>query len=381
MSTLRGITWEHPRGLDCFVAASAVYSEAHPGTTIEWAARSLQAFADAPLETLAREYDLLVIDHPHVPVAARDGLLMTLDGRNHDDDLELLAEQSVGRSHASYASGGHQYGLATDAAAQVSASRPDLIARPPDDWDGVLELAREGRVLWPAKPIDALSSLITIAGAHGASPVDEPGVFLRREKLLEALDLMHRLADAVPADCLAQNPIEVAEALAHSDRHCYAPLLFGYSNYARAGFRGNRLRYHDAPAGPDGIAGSLLGGAGIAVSGATPHEREALDFAFWVASAEAQRGSYFDAGGQPGNAEAWDDDRANGLTLDFFRDTWETLDRAWVRPSTTGWLAFQDLVAPWVTEALARELSDDELGRRLDEAAAELLLVAERAGS
>lgn len=373
MTVLRGITWEHPRGYDCYVRASAEYARLHPETTIEWTARSLQAFADAPLESLARDYDLLVIDHPHVPIAARDGLLLALDGTGHDDALARLEEQSVGRSHASYSFDGRQYGLATDAAAQVSASRPDLIENPPDEWEAVIALAGDDRVLWPAKPIDALSSLITIAGAHGWVPAEAPGTFLPREQLLTVLDLMHRLADAVPPECLTQNPIEVAEALASSGRYCYAPLLFGYSNYARPGFREKRLRYRDVPAGPRGIAGSLLGGAGIAVSRQTRHADEAVDFAFWAASSDAQRGAFFDAGGQPGNAVAWDDDRLDEATGGFFRDTWETLDRAYVRPSTAGWIPFQDRVAPWITAALAREIDDDVLVTRLDRAAAELL--------
>jgi multiple sugar transport system substrate-binding protein len=378
MTTLRGITWEHPRGYDCFVAASGEYARMHPETRIEWEFRSLQAFADAPLDALTRDYDLLVIDHPHIPVAARDGLLAKLDGVGFDAELQLLEEQSVGRSHSSYASGAHQYGLATDAAAQVSVHRPDLLDIPPDDWDGVLDLAHEGRVLWPAKPIDALSSLITVAGAQGWTPADEPGVFLSRERLGIVLSLLHELADAVPPENLSQNPIQVAEALASSDRWCYSPLLFGYNNYAREGFRDHRLRYCDVPAGPAGITGSLLGGAGIAVSARSNNRDEATAFAFWAAGADAQAGPYFDAGGQPGNAAAWDDDRLDELTHGFFRDTRATLDQAFLRPQIPGWIEFQDRAAPWITAALRRDLSDAELGDRLEQTAAELLTDAER---
>jgi len=147
---LRGMTWEHERGLGSMVAAARDYQAHDPAVRIEWTHRSLQAFADAPLEELAREFDLLVIDHPHIPLVAEQGALAPLDGGAHDDELHGLAEESVGRSHASYHYGGRQYGLASDAAAQVAVRRPDLLPAPPADWPDVLELARTGRVLWPA---------------------------------------------------------------------------------------------------------------------------------------------------------------------------------------------------------------------------------------
>lgn len=373
MIALRGLTWEHTRGFDCMVAASDAYAKRAPGVRVDWEFRSLQAFAAAPLSDLVDRFDLLVIDHPHVPRAARDGVLARLDGAGWDGELETLAAQTVGRSHESYAHDGHQWGLASDAAAQVSAHRPDLIAEPPTTWDGVLQLAGEGRVLWPAKPIDAFSSLISIAGAFGGHPAATAGGFLEPTVFHATLEVMHRLADSVPAVNLSQNPIEVSEALAASERACYAPLLFGYSNYARAGYRGHRLAFRDVPAGPAGIAGSLLGGAGIAVSARSRNSAAAIAFAVWIASREAQCGVYFDAGGQPGNAAAWDDDRLNAATADFFHGTRATLEQAYLRPRSPNFPAFQDAMAPLVTAALRREITDEALQAELDRGTAQLL--------
>jgi multiple sugar transport system substrate-binding protein len=369
---LLGITWDHPRGLGCLVASAAVHRE-QTGVDVRWQARSLQAFADAPLERLAQDYDLLVIDHPHVPAAAAGGWLAQLDGVGFDDELAVLERQSVGASHGSYAYGGHQYGLATDAAAQVSAFRPDLISDPPQDWDAVLALAREGRVLWPAKPIDAFSSLVTVAGTLGATLHPEPGIFLSAAEAEAALEILHQLADLVPERNLADNPIQVAEQLAQGKDWAYAPLLFGYTNYSRSGFRRHRLRYCDIPAGPGGARGSLLGGAGIAVSAFSQRLDAARAVAFWLASAEVQRGVYFDGGGQPGNAEAWQDDRLNEETLDFFRSTRATLESACVRPRTPRYLEFQDLMSPLVTSTLAGTGDDRTLLRRMNDLAERLL--------
>jgi multiple sugar transport system substrate-binding protein len=355
---LRGMTWEHARGYGSVVAAALAYRSARPDIEVRWEFRSLQAFADSPIEQLVDKYDLLVIDHPHVPLAAEDGLFAPLDGTGHDDELDSLGAQSVGRSHQSYQHLGHQWGLATDAAAQVAAFRPDLIAEPPREWAAVLELAREGRVLWPAKPIDAFSSLVTVSANAGATPMNGDGEFLPVSEALAALDLLHELTALVPENNLAWNPIQAADALADGNRFAYSPLLFGYTNYSREGFRANRLRYVDIPSGQRGVSGSLLGGAGIAVSASSAHRAEAIDHAFWLASSAVQAGVYFDGGGQPGNAVAWDDDRTNAQTLDFFRGTRATLDGAYLRPRTAGYIELQDRLSPLVTKALAGELTD-----------------------
>jgi multiple sugar transport system substrate-binding protein len=361
------MTWEHARGYGSVVAAAEAYRSVRPDVEVKWEFRSLQAFADHPIETLVENYDLLVIDHPHIPLAAENGLFAALDGVGYDDDLAVLATQSVGRSHESYQHLGHQWGLATDAAAQVAAYRPDLIAEPPRDWPAVLELAREGRVLWPAKPIDAFSSLVTVSANAGAPPMSGGGLFLPEQDALAAFDQLHELAALVPDDNLTWNPIQTADALAEGDRFVYSPLLFGYTNYSRPGFRANRLRYVDIPRGPRGVSGSLLGGAGIAVSARSSALAEARDHAFWLASADVQSGVYFDGGGQPGNSVAWDGDHTNELTLDFFRGTRATLEGAYLRPRTAQYIELQDRLSPLVTAALTGEITDSNCIRQLND--------------
>ncbi len=113
------------------------------------------------------------------------------------------------------------------------------------------------------------------------------------------------MADQVDPACLDEDPIQTAERLSTDDRWCYAPLAFGYTNYSRAGFRPHRIAYTDMPAGPGGVAGSCLGGAGIAVSAFAADREAAVAHAFWLASAEVQRGVYYASGGQPANLAAW----------------------------------------------------------------------------
>ena len=56
---LRGISWDHPRGHDCMVATAAAYGQDAPDVRITWNTRSLQDFADFPIQKLAETYDLL----------------------------------------------------------------------------------------------------------------------------------------------------------------------------------------------------------------------------------------------------------------------------------------------------------------------------------
>lgn len=331
---LRGLTWDHERGRNSIVAASRAYTDAGHNLEVEWEARSLQAFADQDLDSLTQSYDLLVIDHPHIPHAANAGLLAPLpDGEGPD--------AFVGRSDESYRWQDARYALAIDAAAQVAAYRPDLLPEPPRTWPEVLDLAHSGSVLWPAKPIDAFASVFTLASGLQNADAGRTG-FAEPTAFAQAWDLLSRLRDLVPAECLDENPIQTADRLSSSNRWVYAPLLYGYSNYARMGFREHRLRWTDIPAIGGQPRGSMLGGAGLAVSARTAHRTEAIAFATWVATSDVQRGVYAQAGGQPGHVSAWTDGALDELTGGFFAGTRRTLDLASLRPQHPEYMAVQD---------------------------------------
>src|SRR3954464_300632 len=114
--TLNGITWNHSRGYLPLVATAQRFMDCHPGVMLEWQKRSLQAFADEPVERLAEGFDLIVIDHPFAGYAAAHPTLISLDAHLPADFLSDQAANSVGASHDSYNFGGHQWALAIDAA-------------------------------------------------------------------------------------------------------------------------------------------------------------------------------------------------------------------------------------------------------------------------
>jgi len=354
MTELRGMTWDHPRGVGGLRASDSLLLERH-GVTIEWQARSLLDFGDQHIAEFAAEFDVMIVDHPHVPDAVEAGVLLPLPAAPE------LAVQSVGRSHDSYRYRGTQWAFAVDAAAQISAFRPDRADGAPTYWSEVLELARTGQVLWPWKPVDAFSTFATLL-AQAGSPLAAPEQFIDRDAGRVALDFMIELADSVPDWCANANPIDVAEALVNTDDYSVAVALFGYTNYSRVGFRPNLLAYDDIPS-PDGRAsGATLGGAGVAVSATTRHPELAIAAALTLAGAEAQAGSYTHGGGQPANLLAWKSTAANQLTRGFFRNTLRTLERAWVRPPVPGWPGLQLSLSHLVRDAvLAKTVNDTVL--------------------
>ncbi|WP_208648379.1 extracellular solute-binding protein [Mesorhizobium hawassense] len=349
------MTWNHPRGYDPMVACSALWQE-KTGVSVEWEKRSLQDFESFPVEELARAYDLIVIDHPHVGQITAEKCLVPLDVPGREAEREALARASVGQSYPSYTWQGRQWGFPIDAATQVQAWRPDLIEGAPKIWTEVLALAEQGRVLLPLRPPHSLMCFYTLAAELGRPcTVDGSADLVYGETGETAFEMLREIASLVDPACLTMDPIAVFERMAESgSRIACTPLVYGYVPYAVAGFRPHRLAFADMPvAGGDGPVGSALGGTGIAVSAFSAARDAAIDFAYWIASGDVQRGPYAAAGGQPGHAAAWEDDAVNAATGDFYRATRATLKGAWVRPRHNGYMAFQEQASDRVNEGLA----------------------------
>lgn len=344
MIRLKGMTWSHPRGYDPMVTCSQIWKE-QTGVEIEWDKRSLQAFESFPVEELAREYDLIVIDHPHVGEITAQACLTPLDIAGREAERETLAAGSIGGSYASYTWEGRQWAFPIDAAAQVQAWRPDLISEAPLSWDGVLDLARQGRVMVPLRPPHSLMCFYTLAANLGTPCATQgPGDLIAAQDGEKVYALLAELARLCVADCFDMDPIAVFETMSGADNKvACAPLIYGYVNYGIAGFRDRQTAFSDIPAaGRHGPAGSALGGTGIAVSAFCKEPGAAIDFAYWVASGDVQRGPFAKAGGQPGHAAGWEDDAVNAATNRFYLNTRATLDRAWIRPRHRGYMAFQE---------------------------------------
>jgi multiple sugar transport system substrate-binding protein len=375
-TVLRGITWDHLRGLGGLEATAAAYAATRPGVRVEWTTRSLQAFADQPVDQLARRFDLIYLDHPAVGEAVARSCLVPLDEHLDKAALAVQATGSVGRSAESYVWEGHRWALATDAAAQVAVYRPDLLRRAgvamprtwPEALDAAAALRRAG--LWaalPAVPVDAVCVFLATCAALGETPFFTGQVVSRRIGR-SALALLRALVDRCHPASLDWNPPRLLEHMSTADDVAWCPLAFGYANYARPGFRDHLVLAAPPPAGNDGVPRGTLGGAGLAVSAHSAAVAEAVGYAAFVARPEVQRTVYVEAGGQPGHRSAWTDEAVNAAASGFFRDTLSALDAAVLRPRHDGFLAFQETAGDLVHRHLRHGGDPDRVLAALDAA-------------
>jgi len=347
MIELRGITWQHTRGYLPMVATAQRFQELNPDVRIRWEMRSLQSFADQSIAKLAETFDLLVIDHPFAGRAARGDVLLPLDEVMEPSVLEDQEANAVGLSYESYRYGDHLWALPTDTATPVSGARIDLLARHglqrPGTWSELIELARHGLVTVPAIPIDSLMHLYMLCAGLGEEPFRNHNLFVSESVGVHALEMLRNLVSLCDPKCLERNPIAIWELMSSTDQAVYCPFAYGYSNYARPGYARNPIEF----GGLVVIDGhekcrSTLGGAGLAISRNVSDLTTAARYAAFVASADIQRGIYFDAGGQPGHRAAWIDSEVNRRSGGFFQNTLETLDAAYLRPRFDVYPAFQD---------------------------------------
>jgi multiple sugar transport system substrate-binding protein len=253
---------------------------------------------------------------------------------------------SVGHSYESYYYKGHQWGLATDAATPVGSYRADLLkandVSVPQKWDDVLHLAKSGKVVLPAIPIDILMNFYTFCIAHGTEPFLSNETVIDESTGIAALQTMRELYSLVPKDCFTKNPIGIAELMSTTNDYWYCPFAYGYSNYSRRGYAEYLLSYTGLVTFNGERLRSTLGGTGIAVSASSKYKELALQFAQEIASPLCQQTFYIEHGGQPGHRQAWSSNHANSLTNNYFSSTLQTLDESYMRPRYNGYLHFQD---------------------------------------
>jgi multiple sugar transport system substrate-binding protein len=353
---LKGITWNHSRGYVPAIATAQRFMEMNPGVQITWEKRSLQEFADYPIDILAEKYDLLVIDHPWAGYASDKNILV-----NYSEVLpkEYLKDQeinAVGKSHISYNFDGFQSALAIDAATPVATYRPDLFekeGRPlPKNWNELLDLAKEGKVAFAGYPINSLMDFYMLCATQGEEDLfADDEVVVPEELGMKALELLRELTSYCTPAIYNWEPIAVYDQMSTTNELYYCPFGYGYSNYSRSGYSTYLLKSTDmVEIEGHGKLKSTLGGTGLAISNKTENLEIALKYAMYSASPAIQKTLYFDGGGQPGHRQAWLDEEVNRRSADFFVNTLPALDRAYLRPRYTGYFHFQDNAGDAVQE-------------------------------
>ena len=365
---LKGMAWDHPRGYEPLRATSVAFAKMHPGVEIQWDIRSLKEFGDMPIEDLIETYDLITIDHPYMGQAHASKLLLPLEDRLSKHDLKDLEKQSVGPSFKSYYRNGHLYALPIDAAALVAASRNDVLARLnltlPGTRTELLHFYKKVpdgySAAWPLCATDLWCTFLTLCAQDGGRDFicdrsfDEKIGSSVLNEIKEHLKYLH-------PESLNWNPIQILDRMATEDEIIYSPFLFGYTNYSREGFAKNIVSFSNSPVNPKNNVSTILGGVGLAVSAKCEYVDEAVAYVHYVAEAKTQETIYTENGGQPGNLYAWQSEANNKLCNNFFIDTLQTMEKAYVRPQHVGWNEFQELGADLLHKGLVRDIASDRL--------------------
>ena len=370
MIKLKGITWDHARGYDPLIASSELYYK-EKGIQVDWQKRSLTNFGDQSLEALSKQFDLIIMDHPHVGVAEASQCLMPLNDLVPANILNELKISSAGPSFESYHYHEKQWALPIDAAMQCASYRADLMNTYsiPNTWEEVFALAKTlaskklyiGMALCPT---DCLCSFLSLTAQFG-SPIQENNELLVEPSVgIKALSMLRTMRDVFHPKALDWNPIALYDYMAEQNDIAYSPLAFCYTNYSRAGFRKNILKYHTAPE----INNAVLGGAGIAITSSCSNVQEAANYAAWICSDVVQSTIYVNAQGQPGNKMAWENKQANVITNNFFSNTMPSLTNAYLRPRYQGWPKFQTFIGETIHAYLLHDTAPELVLEKLQAA-------------
>lgn len=370
MKKLKGITWNHTRGLLPMVATAQRFSELNPDIEISWEKRSLQEFADASIEDLAKRFDLLVIDHPWTGFGAANNTILPLSDYLSTEYIKDQETNTVGRSYGSYVFSDKLWALPIDAATPIAAARLDILEKQglkvPETYDDLLALSKKGLVAFAGIPVDSLMTFYSFCCSLGEAP------FQSQEKVIsvtigkKALQMHRELAQLIDPANFNRNPIQVYEAMINSDEIAYCPFAYGYSNYSRTGYGKNLLHFYDLVKLNDQPMISSLGGTGLAVSAFSQHISEAIKYAEFTGSSPVQQNIFADNGGQPGHLQAWKNERINGITHDYFKNTLPALERAFLRPRYAGHMFFQDHAGDVVRDYLMNGGNEEDVLEKMN---------------
>jgi multiple sugar transport system substrate-binding protein len=344
---LTGITWDHSRALPPLVATAQRYEETHPGVRIQWQKRTLDEFGHAPIDVLARKFDLIVIDHPWSGFCFEKNLVLDLAQIMPAPTLKELRQNSIGPAFESYVYQDKILALPIDAATPAPSWRPDLLersgVRPPQTWAEAVALAQTKLAVLPGFNADLFLHFVMLVKALGAEPCGGHEQIAPREIMRQAVELLRELTAPMPREIFTMNPIQVAERMTTTDDFAWNAFAYTYNNYARPGFAVKPLRFGNLlslqPGGPR--LRSVLGGTGMAISANCKNAPAALDYALFTAAAHVQKGVYVHAGGQPAHRAAWDDPFADQLCGGFFSGTRTAQETAIVRPRYSGYVSLQ----------------------------------------
>lgn len=366
MMCLRGMAWGHRRATGPLDALVDRYRELGGQINIEWTVRPLSDFEHQGIEEIARQFDLVIYDHPFSGDIALSEAFIALE--EHVDALAIdRANDFIGPSLRSYWFRDHVWGVPIDGATQHALVRRDLLEGPiPQSWEEVLTLGHKlgSRGLFLAQAFETPHTILSAASLMANMGVpwqseDEERIDIDVHGLREALELLKACFAFCPEQALEWNSIDVHDAMTRRNDLVYAPCVYGFATYGEVD-HANRLSFGPFP-GPNApnVQGSTLGGAALGISRHCRDTPAAIGFARFLASPEVQTAIISAHHGQAAAAAAWESAVFDLDYNGFYTATRSTLESAWVRPRIPGYPDFQKKAGAIARTAIAGGLSLD----------------------
>ena len=353
--TLKLITWDDPRGYGPMQAVADAFLTTAQGRGVQivWDIQPLGGFESHPLADLAKRYDLINMDHPHVGDAVASNCLLPFAD---------LPDEYIGPTLQSYRMNDRYWAVPIDAACQVAAYHADRLPHAPRSYDDVFELAKQGiRVGASLAGIHALMAFFTLLAQLGHPIATEPGDALPDPAvLIDAANRLRRLHRVMVAPSVDQNPLQLFAAMARGECD-YAVFTFAYVSAQK-----HKIRFAPVPSIDNSASkGAVLGGTGLAVSAHTHHPQVAQNFAQFVASQAIQTHLWPKHGGQPAHRHAWEN---LAPTDPFYRELTPALATAYIRPRFAGWNDLQSkagtIINQWLKDPNAKASQLEQQLRR-----------------
>lgn len=343
--TLRGITWESPRGYDPLVAASRLWMKNHPGVSVHWQQLPWYEFENTVLGSLARsdgQFDLIMFDHPWTGKVASENWLIPWEKLSGEGYLKMLARRVISHSLESYAMYGSHWALPLDSSCHCGLYRSDLTDgnQLPKTWEAVRDWAianhnppyRYALILSLEGVLGTCLFLSMMAGLGFPPYADEDSPSCNKEAAAYILTLLKNLLIFTPSGSSKLGPWDIYDKFLADNDIVYSPSIFAYVNYFGKD-RGQYLRVCHVPGFDNGKTGSpILGGVGLGVAHTCTYPGYARDLGKYLMSEEVQQNIFPDHFGQPSAKTAWTDSAINKRFNNFYNDLAINMDNAYIRP-------------------------------------------------
>lgn len=356
MVQLKGITWDHVRGYGGLSAVTRIIEKKLSDIHVQWDVHSLADFSAKSIADVAKEYDLIVYDHPFVGDVWADNVLVDLTPYLDPENIQELKNDVVGNGVNLYRYKGGLWGLPLDAACQVAVYRPDLCtdigvdenALKKSTLDKIIEHVRSSgkQIAIAYSGVSSIMTFFTLCYKMGHPPFQSSNILVPDSVGEKAIAVMKIILDASPSEVLDWDTITCLENMSARKDLVYCPYIFGFSAYSTdtyiSKYQYQPLVFIDNPLPSNwSCAGGIIGGAGIGVSRNCIDIQSAVSVAQELMKFDIQKPMALNMS-QPSRHSVWIDYEVNKFTRNFYSNTIQSIENGYLRPRDPGFVPKQD---------------------------------------